>query len=186
MSVKIVCLFLCPSAFIDDSNNNNSDNKELYEVDSRLAWITRLTVVVSQGSTDLCSVFRTPLAEAGHQHHEGQEALQGEDEEVHPEEEVAGKLPEDTTQCNEKWYRRDVTHWETEKKTSLKWWFVIDVTVSSSVAENGSRCPSHRQTVVYGHDGRSQRQKRLAHWRSEQHQHWTEQTEYQLLSVLEH
>lgn len=44
-----------------------------------------------QGSAVLRAVFRTPLAETGHEHHEGQEALQGEDEEVHPEEEVAGK-----------------------------------------------------------------------------------------------
>lgn len=51
-----------------------------------------MCVVVCQSSADLRSVFRTPLAEAGHQHHEGQEALQGEDEEVHPEEEMAGKL----------------------------------------------------------------------------------------------
>lgn len=48
-------------------------------------------VFVCQSSADLRSVFRTPVAEAGHQHHEGQEAVKGEDEEVHPEEEMAGK-----------------------------------------------------------------------------------------------
>lgn len=49
---------------------------------------------VHQGSTYLCSVFWTHLVKTGHQHHEGQKTLEGEDEEVHPSEEVAGNMTE--------------------------------------------------------------------------------------------
>lgn len=37
----------------------------------------------------------------------------------------------------------------------------------SSLAENGSRRPSHREAVVHGHDGRSQRQEGLTYRRLE-------------------
>lgn len=36
-------------------------------------------------------MFPASVAETGHQHDERKETFQGEDEEVHPEEEVAGK-----------------------------------------------------------------------------------------------
>lgn len=52
-----------------------------------------------QGSANLWSVFWTPLAKTGHQHHEGQKTLKGEDEKVHPEEEVAGNMTEHITKA---------------------------------------------------------------------------------------